>query len=37
MRRAQENSAMMGNATGELAMLRSELFRRMRKSIGMSS
>jgi len=37
MRRAQENSAMMGNATGELAMLRSELFRRMRKTIGMSS
>lgn len=37
MRRAQENSALMGNAARELSLLRSELFRRMRRSIGMEN
>ena len=37
MRRAQENSSLMGNASRELSLLRSELFRRMKRSIGMEA
>jgi len=37
MRRAQENSALMGNASRELSLLRTELFRRIRGSIGMAA
>jgi len=37
MRRAQENSSLMGNASRELTLLRAELFRRLRKRIGMEA
>lgn len=37
MRRAQENSALMGNASRELSLLRTELLRRMRGSVGMEA
>lgn len=37
MRRAQENSSLMGNASRELSLLRAELFRRMRGAVGMNA
>lgn len=37
MRRAQENSSLMGNSSRELALLRTELVRRMRGKVGMSA
>jgi proline dehydrogenase len=37
VRRAQENSAMMGNASREVSLLKKELLRRARASLGFAS